>query len=35
MRWTSNVLNKRNNILENDDRGCYDEKVTFHGEIYY
>ena len=32
MRWTSNVLNKRNNILENDDRGCYDE--TFHGEIY-
>ena len=22
-------------ILENDDRGCYGEKVTFHGEIYY
>jgi hypothetical protein len=35
IRWTSNVLNKRNNILENDDRSCYSEKVTFHGEIYY
>ena len=35
IRWISNVLNKRNNILENDDRGCYSEKVTFHIEIYY
>ena len=35
IRWISNVLNKRNNILENDDRGCCGEKVTFHGEIYY